>query len=246
MSGARILVVEDEWLVAQGIKENLGDLGYEVVGLAASGEEALQLALAHRPDLVLMDILLKGGTDGIEVAEQLRHRFEVPVVFLTAYADAQTLERAKVTEPLGYVLKPFEVRELHSAIEIALYKSQAEKRFHHLNRVLRAIRNINQLIVEEKDRDRLIQRACQLLTEGRGYLTAWLALLDETGRVNAAAARGGDDSLAQSLSLLQQGKIPPCGHQALEQTGLVVLEEPAFFCADCSWCGQRQGKGASD
>ncbi len=242
MSRARILVVEDEWLVAQGIKESLEDLGYEVAALAASGEEALQLASAHRPDLVLMDILLKGGLDGIEVAEQLRHRFEMPVIFLTAYADAQTLERAKVTEPFGYVLKPFEVRELHSAIEIALYKSQAEKRLQHLNQVLRSIRNINQLIVEEKDRDRLIQRACQLLTDGRGYFLAWLVLLDEAGRVTAAAADGGDDNLTQSLSLLQQGNTPPCGRLALEQRDLLVMEKPTPSCADCC-CGQRQGRG---
>jgi CheY-like chemotaxis protein len=222
MSGAKILVVEDEWLVAQGLKENLLDLGYDVVGLAASGEEALALAAARRPDLVLMDILLKGDMDGIEAAEHLRRSFELPALFLTAYADSQTLGRAKVTEPYGYLLKPFEVRELHSAIEIALYKSQSEKKLRHLNQVLRATRSIGQLIVQEKDRDRLIRQACQLLTEGRGYFTAWLALLDEDGRVAAAAATGVDDRFTQALLWLQEGQIPPCGRLALEDTGLVV------------------------
>ena len=245
MSRAKIMVVDDEWLVAQGIKENLEDLGYEVVGLAATGEEALQAAALHRPDLVLMDILLQGNMDGIEVAERLRRNLEVPSIFLTAYADSQTLGRAKVTEPYGYLLKPFEIRELHSAIEIALYKVQAEKKLHHLNQVLRAIRSIGQLVVQEKDRDRLIHRACQLLTEGRGYFTAWLALLDEAGRVTAAAAAGGDGQLTQALPPLQQGRIPHCGQRSLEQGGsLVTVPDLDAGCTDCSWCGPGQDRGA--
>jgi PAS domain S-box-containing protein len=245
MSVAKIMVVEDEWLVAQGIKESLEDLGYEVVGLAATGEEALQSAALHRPDLVLMDILLKGGMDGIEVATRLRRDFEVPALFLTAYADSQTLGRAKMTEPYGYLLKPFEARELHSAVEIALYKSQAEKKLKHLNQVLRAIRSIGQLIVQEKDRDLLIQRACQLLTEGRGYFTAWLVLLDEAGRLTTSAAAGKDDNLSRVLPLLQQGRMPACGRRSLEQGGLLVtVPDLAADCTDCFWCGHSQDRGA--
>ena len=243
MSSARILVVEDEWLVSQGIKETLQDLGYEVAGPVASGEEALELAQTERPDLVLMDILLKGGMDGIEAAECLRRRFDLPVIFLTAYADSQTLGRAKVTEPFGYLLKPFENRELHSAIEIALYKFQAEKRLQHLNQVLRAIRSINQLIVQEKDRDRLIELACRLLTEKRGYAAAWLAILDDQGRVSTAAAAGVMDDLQQSLARLEEGQLPPCGERALKEDCLVVVEDLSRRCPDCYWCGPNPGRG---
>ncbi len=244
MSSARILVVEDEWLVSQGIKETLQDLGYEVAGPASSGEEALEIAQAMRPDLVLMDILLKGGMDGIEAAEHLRRRFDLPVIFLTAYADSQTLERAKVTEPYGYLLKPFENRELHSAIEIALYKFQAEKRLQHLNQVLRAIRSINQLIVQEKNRDRLIELACRLLTEKRGYAAAWLAILDDQGRVSAAAAVGVMDDLTESLARLKEGQLPSCGQRALGEDLLVVVDNLAQECPDCYWCGPNPGGGA--
>jgi PAS domain S-box-containing protein len=244
MAGARILVVEDEWLVSQGIKENLQDLGYEVTGTVASGEEALEMAAARPPDLVLMDILLRGDMDGINAAEHLRHMFQVPVVFLTAYADPQTLGRAKVTEPYGYLLKPFEIRELHSAVEIALYKSQAEKRLHHLNQVLRAIRSIGQLIVQEKNRDRLINQACQLLTEGRGYLAAWLALLDEDGRVTGAAAAGPEYVATQALARVTRGDIPPCGQQALLTTDLVVVADLDANCGPCPWRGEGDGRGA--
>jgi CheY-like chemotaxis protein len=234
MSRTKILIVEDEWLVAQGIKESLIDLGYEVVGIAVSGRETLQLVAEQRPDLVLMDILLQGDMDGIEAAERLRRQSEIPVVFLTAYADSTTLARAKVVEPYGYILKPFEVREIHSAIEIALYKTKAEKRLQHLNRVLRAIRNVDHLIVTEKDRHRLIQRACQLLVEGRGYFTAWIALLDDQGQVTAWAAAGQSGNAEQVLQNLARGELPPCGRQALEHTGLVVQENLAEHYLGCS------------
>ncbi len=127
MSTARILVVEDEGIIAADIQSRLSDLGYEVVGLASSGEEAMQLITGERPDLVLMDIMLNGLMDGIYAAEEIRKRFAIPVVFLTSHADDATLERAKITEPFGYIIKPFEVRELHTNIEMGLYKHRMER-----------------------------------------------------------------------------------------------------------------------
>ena len=122
----RVLVVEDEAIVATDIRKILDNLGYEVVGTASSGKTAIQKAKENKPDLVLMDIVLKGKMDGIEAAEQIRQRFNIPVVYLTAYADNQILKRAKVTEPFGYIVKPFEDRELKSVIEMALYKARIE------------------------------------------------------------------------------------------------------------------------
>jgi PAS domain S-box-containing protein len=128
MATTRILVVEDELIVAADIEGRLTRLGYEVVGLADRGEDAVRLAGELRPDLVLMDIRLRGDTDGVEAADQIRSRFHLPVVYLTAHADDATLHRAKVTEPFGYVLKPFEERELRTVLEMALYKHAAERR----------------------------------------------------------------------------------------------------------------------
>ena len=105
MDKARILVVEDESLLAEDIQERLKNLGYEASALAFSGEEALAQAASAQPDLVLMDIRLKGKMDGIETARLLRERFNLPVIYLTGAADAATLERAKATEPLGFLLK---------------------------------------------------------------------------------------------------------------------------------------------
>ena len=124
----RILVVEDETIVALDVKDRLTDLGYEVAGVADRGAEALELAASTRPDLVLMDIRLKGEMDGITTAEEIRQRWRIPVIYLTAFSEDSTLQRAKVTEPFGYIIKPFEDREIQSAIEMALYKHQAEER----------------------------------------------------------------------------------------------------------------------
>jgi diguanylate cyclase (GGDEF)-like protein/PAS domain S-box-containing protein len=123
---ARILVVEDEAIVALDIKERLESLGYAVVATVVSGEQALQKAEALGPDLVLMDIKLQGKMDGIQAADIIRTTFKLPVIFLTAFADEPTLQRARVTEAFGYILKPFEERELSVNIEMALYKHQME------------------------------------------------------------------------------------------------------------------------
>jgi len=125
MANARILVVEDEAIVAKDVQSRLEGLGYAVPAIASSGEQAVRRAAATQPDLVLMDIRIKGEMDGVEAAGQVRDRFNIPVIYVTAYADDATLERAKITEPFGYILKPFETRELHCAIEMALYKHEA-------------------------------------------------------------------------------------------------------------------------
>ena len=128
MAKAKILVVEDERIVANDLRMRLEKLDYSVPGIASSGEEAIQLAGEHRPDLVMMDITLKGEIDGVEAADSIHHQFGIPVVYLTAHADEFTLQRAKLTSPLGYILKPFEERELHATVEMALYKHQTDRK----------------------------------------------------------------------------------------------------------------------
>ncbi|MEG3842302.1 response regulator [Microcoleus sp. herbarium14] len=126
MNPIRILVVEDEIIVAEDIAGRLKKLGYAVTATVASGEEALEKVAENRPDLVLMDIVLKGEMDGVTAAEKIRTRVDVPTVFLTAYADEKTLERAKLTNPFGYIIKPFQQNDLRVAIEIALHRHEIE------------------------------------------------------------------------------------------------------------------------
>lgn len=127
MPKTNILVVEDESIVSKDIQYSLKKLGYNVVGAAATGEKALELAREHTPDIVVMDIMLKGDMNGIETAGIIKSELKIPVIFLTAYADESTLTKAKVTEPYGYIIKPFKEVDLHTSIEMALYKNDKEK-----------------------------------------------------------------------------------------------------------------------
>jgi two-component system, response regulator PdtaR len=128
MADTSIILVEDEIIVAADVKNRLENMGYSVLGIFDTGEEAIEKVGELKPNLVLMDIVLKGEMDGIDAALKIRELFNIPIIYLTAYSDEKTLERAKITEPFGYVLKPFEDREIQSAIEMAIYKHQMEKK----------------------------------------------------------------------------------------------------------------------
>lgn len=128
MNSPRILVVEDEAIVAKDIQNTLKGLGYDAPEVAHTGQDAIEKTRAIWPDLVLMDIHLRGPMDGVEAAEHIRAEADIPVIYVTAYSDRETLERAKITSPIGYIIKPFEERELHTTIEMALYRHAMEKR----------------------------------------------------------------------------------------------------------------------
>ncbi|MCC7332696.1 MAG: response regulator [Flavobacteriales bacterium] len=127
MSKNNILVVEDESIVSKDIQQSLKKMGYNIVGAASTGEKALEIANETKPDLVLMDIMLKGDMSGIDTAEKIKESLKIPVIYLTAYADENTLSKAKVTEPYGYIIKPFKEIDLHTSIEMALYKHSKEQ-----------------------------------------------------------------------------------------------------------------------
>lgn len=139
MSGPAIFIVEDEAIVASDIKETLISLGYTAAGMAKSGELALEKIQQNQPDLVLMDIHLAGDMDGVDTAGKIHALYGIPVIYLTAYADKVLLERAKVTEPYGYVVKPYDERELHSVIEMALYKHRIEREIKKRDAILFAV-----------------------------------------------------------------------------------------------------------
>lgn len=127
MSKINILVVEDESIVSKDIQYSLKKLGYSVVGAASTGEKAIELAKTEHPDIVLMDIMLRGDLNGIQTAEIIRGEMAIPVVFLTAYTDESTLAKAKVSEPYGYIIKPFKEIDLQTSIEMAIYKHGKEQ-----------------------------------------------------------------------------------------------------------------------
>ncbi len=134
MDQPSILIVDDEIIIARELESRLKVMGYDVPAIAASGAEAIELARTLKPDLILMDIVLKGSMDGIEAAAEIRRYHQAPVIYVTAYTDLRTLERAKATEPFGYIVKPFHERELNANIQIALYKHNVETKLRRIER----------------------------------------------------------------------------------------------------------------
>ncbi len=144
----RILIVEDEAIVLLDIRSRLAGLGYSIVGTASTGDEAIVKANATRPDVILMDIGLKGDIDGISASETIRKTQDTPIIYLTANSDITTLQRAKITGPFGYVLKPFDERELRVTIEMALYKHRMDRDLNDARQWLTAtLRNTGDCII---------------------------------------------------------------------------------------------------
>jgi putative two-component system response regulator len=172
---ARILIVEDEVIIARDIAETLVANGYKVCGTAMTSDDAIEKAVALEPDLVLIDIVLNHGEDGIQTATAIRKRIDIPIVYLTAYTNKEILERAKLTQPDGYLIKPFEDRELQTTIEIALYKHSTEKKLREsvceLKSALEATVNALATTVEMRDpytaghQRRVAQLACTIAGE---------------------------------------------------------------------------------
>ena len=147
MNCENILVVEDEWVVADQICSNLKDLGYTVCSTASTGDEALGRVEEHSPDLILMDIVLKGKMDGIEAADRITSQFNIPVIYLTAYTNQEYIERAKQTKPFGYLVKPFKSNELHTNIEMALHKHRVDKEIKdYLDRLTKCYRGTIEVV----------------------------------------------------------------------------------------------------
>ncbi|WP_445246537.1 putative bifunctional diguanylate cyclase/phosphodiesterase [Microcoleus sp. OTE_8_concoct_300] len=150
MCQKKILIVEDESIIAEDISDSLISLGYRITGMVYSGEEAIEAAAKFRPDLVLMDVNLQGEIDGITAAAEIRSRFQIPVVYLTAYADENTLRRVNATKPFGYIVKPFEEKNLHTTIQLALHRHEYDSLTNLPNRSLLR-EQLNQVLEKQKE-----------------------------------------------------------------------------------------------
>jgi len=208
MSTARILIVEDELIVAQDLKNRLNLLGYALAGSASSAATAIAVAEELRPDLVLMDIRLEGNTDGIAAAERIHRDFRVPVVFLTAYSDDATLERAKLAEPFGYILKPFDDRELKTIIEMALYKARADEEICRLQRLYATLSQVNQTIVRARSPQELYPAIVRIAIEFGKFKAARLDNYDPQPRSLILLEQAGAEIASPSWSEPIAGVLP--------------------------------------
>jgi PAS domain S-box-containing protein len=209
MDSARILIVEDDAILAAHLEDLLHQLGYQVTGMVATGAEAVQTTVARAPDAILMDINLRGGMTGIQAADEIHNSADIPVVYLTAYTDDTLLQQAKTTDAFAYLAKPVRDRELRASLEMALYKHAAEQRLRHLNQVLRAVRDVNQLITHEHDPTALLDKACGILVRARGYRLAWIDQQDGRRFKSPAQADVSDGFLDRAASLAAGGQDAP-------------------------------------
>jgi len=177
MDKAKILIVEDEIIIAKSLQMKLEGEGYCVCAVVSSGEWAIRKAEEEKPDLVLMDIVLGGDMNGIKAADQIRSRFNIPVVYLTAFSDREILNRAKITEPFGYILKPFEDRELYANIEMALYRAKTEARLRESEEKLRRTFDDSPIGAAILSLDYRFQRVNERLCQMSGYAREELILL---------------------------------------------------------------------
>ncbi len=222
----RIMLVEDESIVAMDVQQRLAQLGYQVVAHAVSGEQAIRLAGETQPDLILMDIKLRGAVDGIEAARQIRSYRETPIIYLTAFADDNTIKRASLTQAYGYLIKPFEDRELHSAIEVALYKYKMEARLR-----------------ETEERYALATRAANdgiwdwnLVTDDVYYSTRWKSMLGcEEAEIGVKISEWFDRVHPEDLERLQLAVDRHLKHAApnLECEYRIVHKDQSFHWMLC-------------
>nr|HPR18706.1 response regulator [Candidatus Cloacimonadota bacterium] len=149
----RILIVEDEKIIAEDIKHSLLSFGYDVIGIISSGEDAVIEAQKERPDIVLMDIMLNGEMTGLEAARQIYKNYNIPALFLTAYATEEILQEAALSSPFGYLIKPFEERELKVNLDMALYKHSMEKNLRNSRNFLLTLIDTVPTFISVKDKD---------------------------------------------------------------------------------------------
>jgi diguanylate cyclase len=185
MSNEKILIVEDESIIAEDISDSLTARGYRVTGIVYSGEEAIQSVIEVRPDLVLMDVNLQGEIDGITAAEEIRTRFQIPVVYLTAFADENTLRRVNATKPFGYIVKPFEEKNLHTTIQLALHRNQYDSLTNLPNRSL-----LREKLGEVLDRHKELPALVPIVTLS----------LDRINRINSTLGHDIGDSVLCSIA----------------------------------------------
>lgn len=219
MSKVKVLVVEDEGLVARDVANMLKSLGYEVPSVVSTGEMAIRSAREQSPDLVLMDIVLKGKVSGTIAAEKIWETLKIPVIYLTAYADEKTLQEAKKTDPFGYILKPFEEWELQTAIEMALYKSSMEKKL--------------------RERERWLSTVLQSIGDGviatseQGRVTFMNPLAERISGLKQVEALGKPlEKVFKTIPKIDPGLIQSSGTEADADDGLGLTTESLLITRD--------------
>jgi len=237
-----ILIVDDDVDLTSNLQDILEAEGYSTT-TAADGQTALTLCREKVFDLAIVDIRLP-DISGIELTQKLTELLPgVVYIIITGYASLDTaIEAAGRRDMVAYVTKPLNIDSLLALLRQVVERKQAEETVVHLNRVLHAIRKINQLIVREKDRDRLLQGACNNLIATRGYHNAWIVLSDESGKFTAATQAGLGEDFLSMVEQMKRGELTNCIQKALTQSGVVITEVSPLNCGNCPLAKECSGK----
>ena len=223
MGKIKILIVEDEENIAFSLKETLEDFGYQVVSIVDNGEDAISTVVEEKVNLILMDIVLKSEMSGTEAAKLIWAKFNIPIIFLTGYLDRELVDKAKISEPFGYILKPFNERELFAIIEIALYKFQIERKTHQLNSLLKIARNISQTINKAEDSHKLIKKVCKHFISSDDILSVWVILIDELNNVTSIIEEVPEKKFRQIESDLSRIEFPQWVRKVLTEKQILEV-----------------------
>lgn len=231
MNPCRILIVEDDAGVATDIEARLTSMGYRPSGRATSGQQALAFTKEQHPDLVLMDIGLRKGTDGIDAAEALLRRFHVPVVFLNPRPEDATRDDFEISGPFGLIRKPFHHRDVQSAIDIALYKHRADEELRRLDRFCDVLSQVSRAIVRSESREELLSAVCRLAVECGGIDLAWVGWLEpDTAGIRPVARYGALDDVP--------GRFGACAGDGAERQDPLGTPFRAGEPLVCNECGR--------
>ena len=210
ISSGKILVVEDEVVIAMRLQQRLTSLGFDIVGVAYSGEEAVETARDLKPDLILMDIMIPGRLDGIEAAKAIKVELNIPVIFLTAFSEDKVIERAREAQPYGYILKPFQDREIKATVEIALYKKEIEEKLQKAHDELE--QRVEERTFELKKALKSVKHSEQELSSHKMELVQLNKELMETNQAVSVLARNIDkkkEDLEKKIFKMCNSKLLP-------------------------------------
>ena len=209
-NAGKLLVVEDEVVIAMRLQQRLTSLGFDVVGVAYSGEEAVETARDLKPDLILMDIMIPGSLDGIEAAKIIKVELDIPVIFLTAFSEDKVIERAREAQPYGYILKPFQDREIKATVEIALYKKEIEEKLRKAHNELE--QRVKERTFELNEALNSVKNSEQELSHRKLELEQLNKELMETNQAVSVLARNIDkkkEDLEKRIFNMCNGKLLP-------------------------------------
>ncbi|MHB8338067.1 MAG: ATP-binding protein [Ignavibacteriaceae bacterium] len=229
MGKSKILIVEDEPGIAESLENSIEGLGYETASIVATGEDAINAVKSGNVDLVLMDIILSSEMMGTEAANYIWSKFQIPIIFLTGFVNSSFIDSAKLSQPFGYILKPYEEKELFALIEIALNKSQMERRNFRINSLLKIARKINQIINRENDLNKFIRAICKSFTVTTEFNGAWVILFDELNNITTTIEEGIGDKFNAIIGTLQKVELPAWLRKTVLQNGIIEsFSQPAL------------------